>query len=637
MCGIAGIFNLDGRPVKRSVIDGMIRSLTHRGPDSTGIWLNGPVGFGHTRLAIRDLSERGQQPMTTGNAGSTVTYNGEIYNDSELRESLKTDFACEFATTCDTEVIGPAYRHWGTRAFSTFKGMFAIGLWDEQRRHLVLARDPIGIKPLYYRIDQEAITFASEIKALLSCSDTMPTLVPEALHSFLGQGYPGPECSLAEGIKPLPPGCFLVADATGIRVERYWVPSRTGEITAIDEALEQFDSLWGTVVRDHLLSDVPVGLLLSAGIDSSLVGAALARGNGRVSTFTAGFESGDYDESESAARIAKHFSLPHETLMLETLDLGRRFISVVEHYDGQCADSSGLAFHAICEAAATRQKVVLTGDGADEFFAGYDTYSASRIANWLGPFIPSRLADFASELLRRDPGGRLRVSRSEKLARWLGGIAVAPDCPHPQWRRYGAPRDLNRLYSDRMREAVSWRDALSEYTEAVPKTGGTLVDRCLLADQAYYLPGDLLMKSDAMSMAHSLEVRVPFLDVRMMEFASRLHVSLLSPLLGPNKFVLRQAAARWGVPGSITKLPKRGFNIPVAALLRTSLKEIGEFLLGREADVFSPYLRPDTVRAVWNEHQECHANHGYLLWSLLTLAVWRAGPRAVRNRMFPVG
>jgi asparagine synthase (glutamine-hydrolysing) len=635
MCGIAGILNLDGRPVDRRAIEHMTKTLIHRGPDGLGVWLDDAVGFGHTRLSIRDLSERGRQPMIWGDTGPTVTYNGEIYNDRTLRRELEAGFGCEFRTTCDAEIIAPAYRHWGPAAFARFEGMFAIALWDPERGELVLARDAIGIKPLYYSVTARTISFGSEIKALLAGADEIPGLDAEALHIFLGQGYPGPHRSLAAGIKPLPPGSFLIAGKDGVRIERYWAPKRTGEVTDLGDALELFDPLWNKVVEDHLVSDVPVGLLLSGGIDSPLIGAALG-GQARpgvVSTFTAGSTIADFDETAEAASVAQRFGLPHAMVTVEPEGTAERFLSIVEHYDGQCADSSGLAFHAVCEAAALRHKVVLTGEGADEFFGGYATYRASRIAAHAGRVLPRRVARYCADCLNgAGSDGMRRVYWTEKLARWLSGIAAAPDCPHPQWRRYGFPRDLGRLYTKVMHDVVGDHDALEEYADAVRQGHGGLVDRCLLADQTYYLPGDLLMKSDAMSMAHGLEVRVPFLDRRIMEFAGRLHASLLTPLWGPDKYVLRQAAARSGVPASITKRGKRGFNVPVARLLRTALKPLGDALLCGEAELLAPHLDADGIRGLWDEHQQGRANHGYILWSLLTLAAWRAGPLIAAHR-----
>jgi len=636
MCGITGIVNLDGQPVKRRMIERMTRTLAHRGPDALGIWVNGTVGLGHRRLSIRDLSERGHQPMSWGDTGPTVTFNGEIYNDRSIRKTLEQEHGCQFLTTCDTEIIAPAYRAWGPAAFGRFQGMFTIGLWDAERAELVLARDPVGIKPLYFSIIGRSIRFGSELKALTALDDQPTELDAGALHTFLGQGYPGPERSLVAGIRPLPPGSFLIANKDGYRVERYWNARRTSDIVRMDDAIAQFEPLWREVVDDHLVSDVPVGLLLSGGIDSSLVASALRNRPLAISSFTAAFSVADFDETAAAASIARSCGLPHETVAIDTRDAASRFRSVVHHYDGQCADSSGLAFHAVCEAAARGHKVVLTGDGADEFFGGYETYRASRAAAVAGRLIPRGLARMSAEFLQGIcASDSRRLHPAEKLARWLSGIAEASDCPHPQWRRYAFPRHVALLYTRHMREAVDGTDALGDYADAIRQGPGSLVDRCLLADQNYYLPGDLLMKSDAMSMAHGIEVRVPFLDRRIMEFAGRVHASLLTPLRGPDKYLLREQANRSRViPRPVAAGRKRGFNVPIAKMLRTGLRSLGDSLLLREPDVFAPYFEPDGVRELWSDHQGGRANHGYVLWTLLTLATWRAGrarPRTFLN------
>jgi asparagine synthase (glutamine-hydrolysing) len=538
---------------------------------------------------------------------------------------LEREQGCRFRSTCDTEIIAPAYRYWGPAAFGRLRGMFAIGLWDADRTELVLARDPVGIKPLYFSVADRSVRFASELKALVALDEQSRELDVEALHTYLGQGYPGPGRSLISGIRPLPPGSYLVANRHGCRIERYWRPRRSGEITRMDDALAEFEPLWRQVVGDHLLSDVPVGLLLSGGVDSSLIAAALRDAPLPVSSYTAAFSIADYDETAAASGVARSCGLPHGAVTADLADPVSRFRSIVHHYDGQCADSSGLAFHAVCEVAARGHKVVLTGDGADEFFGGYETYRATRVAAVAGRLVPRGLARVSADFLDRvGATDSHRIRRPEKLARWLSGIAEAADCPHPQWRRYAFPRHLALLYTRRMREAVVGRDAFGEYADAVRQGSGSLVDRCLLADQSYYLPGDLLMKADAMSMAHGIEVRVPFLDRRIMEFAGRVHASLLTPLMGPDKYVLRRQASRSRIPQRVAMSDKRGFSVPVANLLRTTLKTLGDSLLLRDPDVFAPDLDPDGVRQLWSGHQDGSANHGYVLWSLLSLAMWRA-------------
>ena len=631
MCGIAGIFNLNGSPVSRSALQRMTATLVHRGPDGEGYWTQGNVGFGHRRLAIRDLSQRGQQPMIDPRSQIVVTYNGEIYNDRALRPLLSEQV--EFHTTCDTEIIAPAFQQWGLEAFSKFNGMFAIGLWDPAQQILVLARDPIGIKPLYFSVVGSSLRFASEIKALLALDDQPRKLDPSALHRFLAQGFPGPDCTLLEGVRALPPGSILVANSKGFHIERYWRPTRSGEITNLDDAVAEFDTLWRQVLDDHLVSDVPVGLLLSAGIDSALVATGL-RGHHDLATFTASFARRDFDESAAAAEIAAACGLPHQVVMADNgHDVADRFVSAVRHYDGHCADSSGVAFHAVCEAAAAHARVVLTGDGADEFFGGYETYRASRLAAMVGKLVPRGIAQTAAGLFSgAGRQGNVRVSKAEKMYRLLSGIAAAPDCPHPQWRRYTYPHHLDLLYTRIMHDAVDDEDPLGDYARAIRESPGALVDRCLVADQFYYLPGDLLVKSDAMSMAHSLEVRVPFLDRRIMEFAGRLSHSLLTPFRGPDKRVLRAALMRQNIPDDIVSAPKRGFNVPVAHLLRTELKGLGDSLLDQHGDLFSPYLAPEGVRRLWSEHLEGRANHGYLLWAVLTLATWLSETRPKSRR-----
>lgn len=627
MCGIAGIVNFDGAPVDRHAVEAMTSSLAHRGPDGSDIWLAGHVGFGHRRLAIRDLSDAGRQPMHDVTGTVTVTYNGEIYNDADVRRELESVRPVAFHSTCDAEIIAPSYLAWGAQALDRFEGMFAFGLWDAARETLVLARDPVGIKPLYFSWQGRSLRFASEIKALLALPDQARNLSADALHRFLAQGYAGPRRSLIEGIQPVPPGSVLTANREGWRIARYWRPVRKVAIRTLDAATDEFIPLWRKVVEDQLISDVPVGVLLSGGIDSALIAAALA-GRKRVPAFTAKFRNADFDETGLAAIAAQYAGLAHQHVAIDDVsDLEARFISVVHHFDGQLADSSALAFYSLCREARRSIPVLLTGDGADEFFAGYETYRASRIARACAAVIPAGLAGAAARrLFATGRANEDRTGATEKLARLLAGIAHGNGNHHPQWRRYLYPEQLRSLYGSAMGE-LAQVDPLDEYAAAIRSAEGTLTDRCLIADQAYYLPGDMLIKSDAMSMAHSVEVRVPFLDRRIMEFANRLDIELLTPFKGPDKLFLRHVLAKLGLPRATTRARKRGFNVPVASYLRNGLAGLGERLLDRDADCLAPFLRPDGVRQLWRSHRDRRYNHGYALWTLLTLAVWRVAAR----------
>jgi asparagine synthase (glutamine-hydrolysing) len=569
------------------------------------------------------LSEAGSQPRIDEAAMLAVVYNGELYNDLSLRRELSDAAGARFQTTCDTEVIAPSYRLWGNDAFLKFEGMYAIALWDRANERLILARDPVGIKPLYFSIVGQSLRFASEIKAILALEDQPRKLSPESLHRFFAQGYPGPERSLVDGILPVPPGSVLVADRTGWRITNFWRPERRPKVVSFEQALFDFDRLWSQVVDDQLISDVPVALLLSGGIDSALVATALPD-RADLSAFTATFGETAFDESGFAAITAKHANLHQKFVSIDTgTDIEARFRDVVAKVDGQLADSSALAFYSLCQKAGKEVRVLLTGDGADEFFAGYETYRATRLATGVAPLLPKSATRFLSDVLfAKAAASQAKVGTAEKLARFLAGMANGGVQSHPQWRRYLYPEQIEGLYGDGMKDVDRRVDALDEYTAALG-TDGTVMDRALVADQRYYLPGDMLMKTDSMSMAHGVEVRVPFLDRRIMEFANGLDAALISPLRGPDKRLLRTYLESHGLPVSLTRGGKKGFNIPVASYLRNGLRALGERLLDREAECLAPFVRPDAVRHLWRSHIDGNSRASYTLWTLLTLATWR--------------
>ncbi len=623
MCGIAGIVNRDGAPVDERLVRRMTDALSHRGPDGEGVWAEGSVGLGHRRLAIRGLGPVGYQPMADRSGRVVVTYNGEIYNDGPLSAELERLGTGPLDESCDTRVLPAGWLAWGEDLPRRLEGMFAFALWDRAARRLVLVRDPVGIKPLYYAEVGSSLRFASEIKALLALPDTPRRLDPEALHAHLAQGFPGPERTLLSGVRALPPGSMLIVDGMGQRLIRWWKPTRRPAIRDLDAALEAFSPLWRSVIGDMQVSDVPVGLLLSGGIDSALIAMEIGR-EGRTDrpAFTAAFGDADHDESPAAAAIARAAGMHHTALRVDTPgELEAVFERIVHHTDGQLADSSCLAFYLVCAAARRSVPVLFSGDGADEFFGGYETYRASRIAAALGAVVPSPVARLLSTSAR-SIGGRdaAAVSAREKLERLFGGIAAGKGRYHPQWRRHLPADMIESLYGPAMRE-LREADPLKDYAGAMGATG-SLVDRCLLADQAHYLPGDMLVKADTMSMAHGLELRVPFLDRRVMEFAASLHPSLLTPFRGPDKLLLRRALEAYPVPPDVARRPKRGFNVPVAELLRGPLLSLAEDYLDRQAEFLSPYLAADGVRRVWRMHRDRRANFSHLIWNLLVLVSW---------------
>jgi asparagine synthase (glutamine-hydrolysing) len=372
------------------VLADMSDAMLHRGPDDHGLWAAGHIGLAHRRLAIRDLSVAGRQPMSDVEQRVFVTYNGEIYNDRVLRRELERDFGVTFRTTCDTEILPYAYLAWGDDMFDRLEGMFAIALWDVAHERLVLGRDGIGIKPLFFAETASTIIFASEMKGILASRVVPPALDPEGFHTFLAAGHAGPSSTLVCGVEQVPPGS-VVSFSRGIRRgSSFWQPRRSGEIGDLDAAVEFLSRALEEVVEDQLVSDVPLGILQSGGIDSTLISLTAGRKGAKAPLFTASFDEPTHDEADLARQVAAAANLPHRVSPADrTEDLERVFRSVVHHFDGQYADTGALGFCVLSQVARQHSTVVLSGDGGDEFFCGYDTYAATRTAEIVRRLMPS--------------------------------------------------------------------------------------------------------------------------------------------------------------------------------------------------------------------------------------------------------
>lgn len=632
MCGITGIFYRDGRPVNPALLRGMMAQLVHRGPDDSGIWLERNIGLGHRRLSIRDLTVAGRQPMQDSTGQVIVSYNGEIYNDRELRAELESRHGMQFHTRTDTEVLPLGYLVWGDDLFRRLEGMFAISLWDRQRQRLVLARDGIGIKPLYYCADDEKVLFGSEVKALLASGECEASLDPAALHTFLAAGFAGPGGSLIRDVRQVRPGTVLSFTADGMREDNFWRPRRSADITQLDDAVEAMCTLLPDVVGSQLVSDVPVSVLQSGGIDSSLVSLTAKPLTGDLPLFTAGFSQASHDETALASQIAGVTGLPHHVLTVEEdAKPVETFRTMVRHFDGQCADTGAYAFYRLCGEVRKHTAVVLSGDGGDEFFAGYDTYRASRYAATWRPWLPAApIKLFGRWAYYRKARDESRLATSAKLSRFALGLAAGGRHAHMQWRRLVPDFLLPALYGPEMVPLLQ-ADPYTEYETCPDDAPIESLDRWLLADQRFHIQS-ILMKVDAMSMAHSLEVRVPLLDRRIMEFAGRCAPDLLLPKKGPNKFLLRKVAERLGAPAAVLRAGKMGFNVPIAGMLRKELAPLANHWLERNPEVLAPYLVAGEVRKLWREHLQAHANHAFALWPMLVLAEWLgSSPRSLKH------
>lgn len=619
MCGLAGIYHRDGRPVDAAALDRMTDSLAHRGPDARGTWISPGIGLGHRRLAIRDLSEHGAQPFHSRCGTVVVAYNGEIYNDRELAADLARNHGFVRRTTCDTEILPAGWQAWGLGLLERLEGIFAFALWDAEKRTLLLARDGIGTKPLYFTDDGNSVGFASEPKALLAGNVVKPVLSAPDVAKLLALGYTDPNRSLIANVRQLDPGTALVLDSAGSRPHRYWTARRAPRTISLDEATEQFSTLFREVIADQLVSDVPVAVMQSGGIDSSLVSLTLPQ-SADVQLYTVRFAERSHDEATLAQSLAKAASRPITLLDLQPAGIETDFRAVVRSVDGALADSSALPLFQLARAVRMRATVALSGDGGDEFFGGYPTYRATALAETMRKLLPGAVCRAIAERCAKMGGiSGHRIGRAEMLSRLFYGMASP--VPHSAWRHYLASWDRPLVYGPALR-ALGDFDPLSAYADAFIHSSGDVWDRSLQADQGYYLPADMLMKVDRTSMAHGLEVRVPFLDRRVMEFAGSLDRSLLVNG-GTTKVLLRNAAGRLGAPANVTQGRKKGFNLPMSQLLQGPLQPLADRLLCSNADILAPFCSPDGVREAWKQHRSGLIDRKYVLWALLTLAVYR--------------
>jgi asparagine synthase (glutamine-hydrolysing) len=607
MCGICGLYSPAGEP-PAAAVDAMRARIRHRGPDQGGTEALGPCVLGHQRLSVIDLAT-GEQPVASEDGSIVAVFNGELYNFRELRRELA---AHDVRGTGDTPVLPHLYEERGVAFVERLEGMFAVALWDARRERLVLARDRLGKKPLVWtRLPDGALAFASELKALLGLAEVPREPDLAALDAYLALGYvPGDRTGFA-GIRRLLPGHVLVAENGRETIERYWNPSdkvSQGEARSEHEWLERVRDEVREAVRRRLVADVPLGALLSGGIDSAIVVALMAQASAEpVRTFTVGFADERYDERPYARAVADRYSTRHEEILLEP-DAAETLPLLVETFDEPLGDEAALPLYLICEQARRHVTVALVGDGGDESFAGYERYAAVGLAGR----IPPVAATAGARLLR---GSGERRSPRFRAARLLDVAAAPPG------ERYGR---IMEVFSPRERVAL-WRDEVLAELAPLPSAASLLGPPSLdgmrglqLLDAETYLPGDLLPKSDLASMAHSLELRSPFLDHKVVELGLSLPDSLRMRR-NTGKLALRRAFAA-DLPELVAKRGKKGFGVPLARWFRSELRDVaGDVLLGTG----EAWFRRETVERLLAEHAAGRADHGHRLWCLLVLELWQ--------------
>ncbi len=653
MCGICGIFHRDGKPVALSILRRMNESLRHRGPDGEGYYsnsdppfslhegrssfhgkspldsclppLSGNVGLAHRRLAIIDLST-GDQPLSNEDGSVWVVFNGEIYNFQELREELQSR-GHRFRTRSDTEVIVHGWEEWGEAAAEKFRGMFAIGLWDEKRRLLWLARDRLGKKPLYYAVDSNRLVFASELKAIRTLNEIPFELDPAALDAYLSFGYVPSPMSIFKQVRKLEPAQWAVCTKDDFKVQPYWHLKMDDAVTdrseedLVEELTERFDE----AVRLRLISDVPLGAFLSGGVDSSAVVASMAlqQPQARVKTTSIGFSERRYDELAFARLVARRYGTEHREFVVspDALEVLPR---IVWHLDEPFADASAIPTWYVSQMARREVTVALSGDGGDETFAGYtQRYSMCRLEDRLRRLLPSwsRTA-VLGPLSRLYP--RLDAwPRPFRLKKFFTNLAQSFEeafCRDMAF--YFKSEEKRALYLPEFQKLVGPHRAeetlLRHFKDC---QSADPVTRAQYVDMKTYLPEDILVKVDRMSMAHSLEVRAPLLDHKIVEWVGRL--SSRYKLKGTESKAIFKTMNKARLPADVLYRKKHGFVVPLAQWLRGELRGLVEETLFSKGSAVNDYFRRQTVQFLWKAHESGRFDNATPLWGLMMFALWQ--------------
>ena len=611
MCGVAGIVRFDGRPVEADTLVAMTDRLVHRGPDDQGVWVAGPVGFGHRRLSIIDLAGS-PQPMASADGRLHIAFNGEILNYRELRSGLRYPFR----TTGDTETLLAAFDAHGAASVEHLSGQFAFAIHDGEDGSVWLFRDRLGILPLYYWLDDEQLVFASEIKALFPALPRRPGVDPQGLASYLAhRSVPAPR-TLFAGVRKLKPGHRLHVGREGsARVERWWsIPvADTSQATPGDVATTLVSKALRASVQRNLVADVPVGAYLSGGVDSSLIVALMTElvGSEKVHTFSAGFGDAEYDEVHHAARVSKHLGTIHHEVTVTTDDFERLWSRLTWHRDAPISEPADIAVFRLAELARQHVKVVLSGEGSDELFAGYPKYRFARATAWAG-LMPNPLrAAVIDQVERRLP---TRLHRARIALRALRGDDEAERL-EGWFAPFTSPERMALLH------AVDRRAGLD-----IAQGEGDPVRRMLFADCHAWLADNLLERGDRMSMAASLELRPPFLDHNLVELAFSLP-SNVKLRHGVTKWVVKEVA-RSVLPAEIVDRPKAGFRVPIATWLRGSMRDMAyDRLLAADSFVTGVFDRK-VIQELLESHESGLRNEDIRIWTLLCLEVWHDQFRA---------
>jgi len=614
MCGICGFNWKDAELIKK-----MTDLISHRGPDREGFFLGDNVSLGSRRLKIIDLSAQADQPIYNEDKSICVVYNGEIYNFPELRAELKSKGHL-FSSRTDTEVIVHSYEEYGVNCLSKFDGMFAFALWDNSKKELFLARDRIGIKPLYYYYDGKNIIFGSEIKSILESPIVKREVNLQAVYYYLGYEFvPGP-MTMFNNIYKLQPGHYLIYKSGEIKVSRYWDLEFHTENKDKEYYIEGIRKLADESVKRRLISDVPLGVFLSGGLDSSTVVALMRRHiTGRLKTFSIGYKDKTYSELEYAEFVSRYFDTEHNVLMIDSID-SSDIEKALWHLDEPMTDLSAIPFYMICKKAKEDVTVALSGEGGDEVFVGYDRFKASKFYNLYYKMLPALFRrDVIGAVARKLPDQVQKKGLVNITKRFVEGANLPEEGMHMRWQYFSSPIQDRLLYLNRFRAKVNMDGFLPIRNAMANCNSVNRLNREVYLDTRFTMPDSVLMKVDRMSMANSLEVRVPFLDHKLIEFSAGIPSGL--KLNGfKTKFIFREAIRTY-LPKRIVDRGKQGYSFPSKNWLRNELKDYMVSLLNESA-LIRDNLNVHYVNILITQHLARTHNHNHILWALINMAVW---------------
>jgi len=636
MCGIAGYWNFRSeRPADERLVRRMVRTMIHRGPDEEGFWLDGSLAIGMRRLKVVD-PEGGHQPMGSEDGSVQVVFNGEIYNHMDLRRELAA-LGHTFRTRSDTEAIVHAFEQWGHECVKRFNGMFAFAAWDARRQHLLLARDRLGIKPLYVYEGPEGVIFGSELKAVIAAPWVPVEWDLEALDDFMTYEYVPTPRSIVRSVCKLPPACTVLysrgAGATPRR-ERFWHLGRRPAPATSEQGEHDLRQHLRTSVRRRLMADVPLGAFLSGGVDSSIVvGLMSAESPGQVRSFSIGFADRSYDELPYARLVARRFGTTHREELVEA-EIGALAAQLADYFDEPFADVSAFPTFLISSLARQEVTVALSGDGGDELFAGYDHYRADQWASRLGWLVKGSSWRWMDRLLERLPPSAQKKGMVNKAKRFAEGLRRPENLEHARWLVFWDLVQRRDICTGALLESLGDHDPFEFYRHLLAEAdsmGFEGLQRQLYADVKGYLADDILVKLDRMSMAVSLEARVPYLDHEVVECAFGMPAEW--KLKGGSTKRILKSSFRDLLPREIQRRGKEGFSMPMKNWLRGPLQPMLRELLSEQRLRTRGWFRPAVVEKLVSEHLEGRQNHAHRLWCLMSLELSLDGlERRVRER-----